>query len=168
MVAGLTVGRKKFAAVDDVMRDTAARAAALVKRLEELVQLDAESYTAVSAAYKLPKDTNDQRTQRAAAITTALVGASEVPLETARACAAVSSLAALVAEKGNPSAVSDAGVAALLADAACRGAAYNVRVNIAALSDPAAGRALVEAAATFMRDTAAHVTRATAMVDEKM
>ena len=168
MVAGLTVGRKKFAPVEDAMRDAATRAAALVQRLQQLVELDAQSYAAVSAAYKLPKDTDGDRAQRDAAITAALVGASEVPLETARACAAVAALAVVVAEQGNPSAVSDAGVAALLADAACRGAAYNVRINVAALSDPAPGHALVEAASTFVDQTAASVKRVTAMVEQRL
>ena len=53
-----------------------------------------------------------------------------MPLETARACVAVAELATTVATKGNVNAVSDAGVAALLAEAACRGAAYNVRINV--------------------------------------
>ena len=137
----------------------------MVTRLRELVALDALSYLAVSSAYKLPKDTPDQRAQRDAAITTALIGASEVPLETARACASVAGLAELVATKGNPSAVSDAGVSALLAEAACRGAAYNVRINVAALADPAKGHALVEAAGEFVRETSAAAARVGAEVE---
>ena len=165
MVAGLTAGRKKFADVDDAMRDAGTRAAALVARLRQLVELDAQSYAAVSAAYKLPKETPEQRAQRDAAITAALIGASEVPLETARACAAVAGLAELVATKGNPSAVSDAGVSALLAEAACRGAAYNVRINVASLSDSVKGHALVEAAGEFVRETSAAAGRVTAEVE---
>jgi len=165
MVAGLTSGKKKFADVDAEMRNAGARAAALVARLQELVALDAQSYAAVSAAYKLGKDTPEQRAQRDAAITAALIGASEVPLETARACAAVAALAELVGVKGNPSAVSDAGVSALLADAACRGAAYNVRINVAALSDPAKGHALIDAVSEFVRETSAAAARVTAEVE---
>jgi glutamate formiminotransferase/formiminotetrahydrofolate cyclodeaminase len=165
MVAGLTAGRKKFADVDAVMRDAGTRAAALVARLKDLVSLDAQSYAAVSSAYKLPKDTPEQKAQRDAAITASLIGASEVPLETARACAAVAGLAELVASKGNPSAVSDAGVSALLAEAACRGAAYNVRINVAALADSAKGHALVEAVGAFVRETSAATARVTAEVE---
>ena len=165
MVAGLTVGRKKFAEVDGAMRDAASRAAALVTRLRELVTLDAQSYAAVSAAYKLPKDTPEQRAQRDAAITAALIGASEVPLETARACAGVAALAELVATKGNPSAVSDAGVSALLADAACRGAAYNVRINVASLADPTKGHALIEAVSEFVREASAAAARVATEVE---
>jgi glutamate formiminotransferase / formiminotetrahydrofolate cyclodeaminase len=75
-------------------------------------------------------------------VTSALLKAAEVPLETARASVEVAQIAALVVEKGNTNAVTDAGVAALLAEAACRGADYNVRVNVSALEDPSKGAKL--------------------------
>ena len=168
MVAGLTVGRKKYAAVDERFKAIAQEAAALGARLATLVDLDAKSYAAVSGAYKMPKDTPEQTTIRDAAITAALIGASEVPLETARACAKVAALAAEAAEKGNSNAVSDAGVSALLAEAACRGAAYNVRINVNALTDKKAGRALAEAAAEFVKETSAHARRAIAAVEKAL
>ncbi|HVZ77285.1 MAG TPA: glutamate formimidoyltransferase, partial [Gemmatimonadaceae bacterium] len=146
MVAGLTVGRKKYAAVDAEMREVAQQAAALVTELSALVERDAGAYTTVSAAYKLPRDTDAQAAARDAAITEALLGASSVPLESARACVKVCELALVVAQKGNANAVSDAGVAALLGEAACRAAAYNVRINVAALSDKSRGAALVQEA----------------------
>ena len=168
MVAALTVGRKKYADVEDDMREVERRSAELSQRLNELVALDAQSYAAVSSAYKLPKDTPEQQTQRDAAITAALIGASEVPLETARAAAGVAALAGIAAAKGNVNAVSDAGVAALLAEAACRGAAYNVRINVAGLSDPVAGRALAEAAAEFVREASESARKAIAEVEKKL
>ena len=168
MVAGLTAGRKKYAAVDAEMRDIVERAGAAAARLGRLVTLDAESYAAVSAAYRLPSETPVEQEQRGAAITAALIAASEVPLETARACAEVAEMAERVALAGNVNAVSDAGVAALLADAACRGAAYNVRINVAALPDRSAGHALVDAAREFVRRTAEHVARVTARVEEEV
>ena len=168
MVAALTVGRKKYADMEADMREVARRGAELGQRLNELVALDAQSYAAVASAYKLPKDTPEQQTQRDAAITAALIGASEVPLETARAAAGVAALAEIAAVKGNVNAVSDAGVAALLAEAACRGAAYNVRINVAGLSDPAAGRALAEAAAEFVREASESARKAIAEVEKKL
>jgi glutamate formiminotransferase/formiminotetrahydrofolate cyclodeaminase len=168
MVAGLTVGRKKYAEVDAQCREISDRAATLRQRLNALVELDAQSYAAVSAAYKLPKDTPDATAQREAAITAALIGASEVPLETARACAEVAELAELAATRGNVNAVSDAGVAGLLAQAACRGAAYNVKINVAALPDRDAGRALAQAADEFSRTTAERVKRVTEVVEGKL
>ena len=88
-----------------------------------------------------------------------------MPLDTARACARVAELAALVATKGNTNAVSDAGVAALLADAACRGAAYNVRINVAALDDKSKGAALVAEVRELVTRTAKSAAEATAAVE---
>ncbi len=166
MVAGLTVGRKKYADVDAIFRDIAVQAATLGQRLAELVDLDAQSYAAVSSAYKLPKETPEQQRTRTAAITAALIGASEVPLESARACAVIASLAEIAALQGNSNARSDAGVASLLAEAACRGAAFNVRANVSALDDAAGGRGLLEAADTFVRAASEAAQRTTVLVTQ--
>jgi glutamate formiminotransferase/formiminotetrahydrofolate cyclodeaminase len=77
----------------------------------------------------------------------------------------VAELAAQVATKGNTNAVSDAGVAGLLAEAACRGAAYNVRINIAALEDRSRGTALVAEAGDLVVQTGKFVAQATAAVE---
>ena len=165
MVAGLTVGRKKYAAVESQMKEIGLQANHLVRRLSELKDEDAAAYKLVSDAYKLPKDSAEQRTTRDAAIQAALMHAAEVPLETARWCSEVADLAAMCAEKGNSNAVSDAGVAALLAEAACRGAAYNVRINVVAMPDRATGAPLADEAARLVATTAALVKRATAAVE---
>ena len=165
MVAGLTVGRKKYAAVDAEMKQVALEAADLGNTLAALVDADARSYTAVSNAYKLPKEPDDAAVRRAEAITEALLGASRVPLETARACARVAELAAIVATKGNSNAVSDAGVAALLAHAACRGAAYNVRINVASLDDKSRGASLVTEVTEIVARAEEHSARAIAAVE---
>lgn len=135
MVAGLTVGKKKYAAVDTEMKELAIRAAALAHTLSALVKRDADAYIEVSTAYAQPKETDADRSTRDTAIQSALVKAAEVPLETARACAEVAELALVAADKGNTNAVSDAGVAALLAEAGCRGASYNVRINATSITD---------------------------------
>src|SRR3954464_9151404 len=135
MVAGLTIGKKKYAAVDAEMKEGALKAAALGNQLASLVKRDAEAYAQVSQAYKLPKEPADAAARRSEAVTSALLKAAAVPLETARAAVQVAEIAVLVAEKGNTNAVTDAGVAALLAEAACKGADYNVRINVSALED---------------------------------
>ncbi len=165
MVAGLTAGRKKYAAVDAEMRELGLTAAGLVNTLSTLVQRDSDSYTAVSTAYKMSTDGEDAVVTRKAAITEALLGAAKVPLETARACTRVAELAAVCANKGNSNAVSDAGVAALLAEAACRGAVYNVRINVSSLEDRSRGAGLLEEANQLLAQTTAHVERATAAVE---
>lgn len=166
MVAGLTAGKKKYAAVDAEMREAALAAAGLVTELSALAARDAEAYEKVAAAYRLPKEPEDAAAARAAAIDQALLGAAEVPLFTCRACARVAQLAALVATKGNTNAVSDAGVAALLAEAACRGAAYNVRINVAALDDRAPGAPYVEEALALVALTAEQARIATEAVEK--
>jgi formiminotetrahydrofolate cyclodeaminase len=157
MVAGLTAGRPKFATVDAEIRQISRHAAGLTAELAALVDRDAAAYGAVSAAYKIPKTDP----AREAGIIDALLGAARVPLETAQAAARVAALAAAVAEKGNPNAVSDGGVAALLAEAACRGAAYNVRINIAALPDRSLGERFIAEAneAVIAASTAAQQAR---------
>jgi glutamate formiminotransferase/formiminotetrahydrofolate cyclodeaminase len=165
MVAGLTVGRKKYAAVDAEMKQIALDAADVGNQLASLVEADAQAYTAVSNAYRLPKEPDDAAVRRSEAITEALLGASRVPLDTARACARVAELAATVAVKGNTNAVSDAGVAALLAEAACRGAAYNVRINIAALEDKSRGASLAAEATDLVARTGKFAAQAIAAVE---
>ena len=168
MVAGLTVGRRRYAAVEGEMREAALRAASLGNALAPLVARDAAAYAAVGAAHRLPAESPEAAAARERAIVEALHGAAEVPLETARLAADVAELAADLAERGNANAVSDAGVAALLAHAACRGAAYNVRINVAALPDPASGRALVDAVADAVTRAGAAASRAEAAVERAL
>ena len=153
MVAGLTVGRKRYVAVDAEMREIAVQAAALGNELSALVARDAAAYAIVSAAYKLATETPDQQAHKTAQVDDALMHAAEVPLETARACARVAELACAVAERGNTNAASDAGVAALLAAAGCVGAAYNVRINVSSLTDKARGASLADEARQLVAKT---------------
>jgi len=165
MVAGLTIGKKKYAPVEQEMKQLALEAAALGGTLSTLVERDTRAYDKVMEAYTLPKDTDEQVAARTRAIDDALLGAAEVPLETAHACTAVAALAQRAAERGNTNCASDAGVAALLAEAACRGAVYNVRINIASLSDRARGVALLDAAAELLARARSHADAATQVVE---
>src|SRR5262245_6519130 len=168
MVAGLTAGRKKYAAVEAEMKELGLRAAALVNELSALVVKDGESYEKVMATYKLPNETPADQEKRKAAIDQALLGAAEVPLETARACVKVLELAAVCAEKGNTNAVSDGGVAALLAEAACRGAVYNVRINVTSMSDRSLGEGLINEAKQVMARTAAAARKVESIVERQL
>jgi glutamate formiminotransferase/formiminotetrahydrofolate cyclodeaminase len=165
MVAGLTVGRKKYVDVEPEMRELARQAQALADRLGRLVEDDADAYALVSDAYRLPKDDDAAATARETAIQAALRTAADVPLETARACRDVAQLAAICAAKGNQNAVTDSGVAALLAEAGCRGAAYNVRINVASMTDRSAGEALSAEVAGLVEATHAAAAEATARVE---
>jgi glutamate formiminotransferase/formiminotetrahydrofolate cyclodeaminase len=168
MVAGLTVGRKKYAAVESEMKELGLKAASLANELHKLVELDAKAYEGVTTAYKLPKDTEEQARLRTTAIDGALVYAAQVPLETARACAAVAELAAVAAERGNTNAVSDAGVAALVAESACHGAVYNVRINVSSMTDKSLGTPLATQAEQVLAAAARHAASATAAVERSI
>lgn len=168
MVAGLTIGKKKYVAVDAEMRELAVRAAALGNSLAGLVARDAAAYAVVAAAYKLPADDDAQQRHKAVTIDAALLHAADVPLETARACAQVAEIALAVAERGNTNAASDAGVAALLAEAGCVGASYNVRINVGSLTDTARGAALADEVKQVVARTRELARRTTDIVEKSL
>jgi glutamate formiminotransferase/formiminotetrahydrofolate cyclodeaminase len=168
MVAGLTIGKKKYAGVENEMKEIALQAAALVNELSSLVPRDAAAYGAVTAAYKLPGESPSDAAKKKEAVDAALLGAAEVPLETARACVRVLEVAAAVAARGNTNAVSDAGVAALLAEAACKGAVYNVRINVAAMENKAKGARLVEECGRLLSLASERANAVTTMVERAM
>jgi len=142
MVGSLTVGKKKYAAVEADILILNRRAAALRKRLEGLVQADADAFAPLAAAYKLPKETPEQQAHKAAVLETALEGACAVPLEIMSACCEGIALAAEYAEKGSVMAVSDAGCAALFCKAALQAAGLNVSINTRLMADKAHAAAL--------------------------
>jgi glutamate formiminotransferase/formiminotetrahydrofolate cyclodeaminase len=168
MVAGLTIGKKKYAAVENEMKEIALQAASLVNEFSALAPRDAAAYTAVMTAHKLPGDSPADAEKKNDAITHALLGAAEVPLDTARACLRVLELAIAVAARGNANAVSDAGVAALLAHAACRGAVYNVRINVSALPDKSKGKRLVEEGQRLLDAASERTTAVTNLVERSI
>jgi glutamate formiminotransferase / formiminotetrahydrofolate cyclodeaminase len=139
MVARLTVGRKAYAAVEGKAQAILAEAEPLRADLRRLVDEDAAAYAKVSAAYKIPKDD----AHRIAAIDEALLDAARKPAEVARRAARVTALAREIGDVGNKNARSDAKVAEHLARAAVAGAVENVRVNVAGLSDPSRGKAVL-------------------------
>jgi formiminotetrahydrofolate cyclodeaminase len=121
--------------------------------LTDLVDRDAASYDAVVAAYRLPKGTDEEKTARKRAVAEAMKGATDVPLETARAAASVVAIGRVVLAHGNPNAASDAGVAIELARAARSGARMNGEINLGDAAD---------AAAATIRDELARLTTASA------
>lgn len=135
MVCNLTIGRQRYAAVEAEMRELLDRAEFLRAELQELGEEDVTAFNRLSAAYKLPRVTEADIAIRRDAIQSSLKRATEVPLRTARAAAAILPLCQPVAERGNQAAVSDVGVAALLAHAAVRSALLNVNINLRTIED---------------------------------
>jgi formiminotetrahydrofolate cyclodeaminase len=137
MVANLTVGKSKYADVQDDIQRILARSEELRHRCLALLESDVEAYTKVSAAYKMPRDTEEQKQARSLAIQEALKGATAVPMQLAEACVEILELCPESADKGNVMAVSDIGVGALMAEAALRAAALNVWINLGSIKDEA-------------------------------
>ena len=135
MVGQLTAGRPKYQAVEPAVRELLARLAGAREELLRLVGEDARAYSAVSAAYALPKRTEAERNTRVEAVQRALGLALDPPRATAAAAQDVLLAARQLAEIGNPSVVSDAGCAIILAEAALRCAGLNVLANAVLLRD---------------------------------
>ena len=137
MVAGLTAGRKQFDAVTPEMKELAKTAKRLRVDLLADMDRDADAYTAVMAAFRLPRNTAAEKTHRADAIQQATREAARVPLAVAEKALEVMILAGTVVAKGNPNAMSDGAVGAMLARAALQGALFNVKINLRDIRDEA-------------------------------
>ena len=135
MLAALTVGRKKYADHDELMQAIVEQAAEHRDALMRLAAEDAEAYNAVSAAFKLPKATDEDKATRRAAIQDALKGACETPLRIMEECLAVIGLAKNAVQRGNVNAASDGAAGAELARAALKVASYNVKINLGSIKD---------------------------------
>mgnify|MGYP000313860668 CR=1 FL=1 len=137
MVGRLTTGKRRYADVQDEMAEAVAQAEKLRAALTTAMDEDSAAFSAVMAAYRLPKATEEEQVARNAAIQEAMTHAAEVPLATARTALEALELALLVAGKGNVNAASDAATAAWMAMASIQSAALNVRVNAASIHDAA-------------------------------
>ena len=137
MVIELTLSKEKYREAAADLAPIAAEAGQASRRLRELMREDAEAYDRMVAARRLPKETDAEKESRKAAMAAAARRATEIPMETARCAAGLLARVPLVAEKGNPNASSDAGVAALLLAAAAEGALLNVGINLASIEDAA-------------------------------
>ena len=137
MVCNLTIGKEKFADVEERLSDLLTRSDALRVRLEQLLQDDTTAYNGVIEGYRMPKETAEQQAARGAHIQAALKVAANVPLEIARVALEVCRLARTAAELGNPAAVTDAAIGAILGESAAQGAALNVLINLGSIKDEA-------------------------------
>lgn len=135
MACNLTVGREKFRDVEEQLKVVLERAHTLREQLLAAVDEDTEAYNGVSAAYKLPRSTDEEKAERTAAIQSALQQATEVPLRVAQAAMETTQLAVIAIQKSNPNVASDARVARLLANAAREGAIANVEINLGSITD---------------------------------
>ena len=168
MVANLSAHKSGWDERWKEFSDAADSGQALMQRLLSLVDEDTAAFNRIKAAMSLPKGTDSEKEQRAAAIEAATLYASQVPLKTARAAAEAFPLLRAMASDGNPASVTDAGVGALAARAAVRGAALNVRINAAGLADRAAADELIASARALEAEAAAAEEEILRVVDSKI
>lgn len=149
MVANLSAHKRGW---DDRWQEFSVKAEEgqkLMNKLMHLIDEDTDAFNEIMAAFGLPKGTDEEKAARMEAIQTATRHAAEVPLETVKCSYEVFDLCRAMAQEGNPASVSDAGVGALAARAAVRGAALNVRINAASLADKAVAEALISEATDY-------------------
>lgn len=135
MVCNLTEGREKWAEGQEAAKAARAVAEPLLERAHVLAHEDAHSFDGVMAAFRMAKETDEEKAARRSAIHTGTLAAAEVPMETARLAFGLLHTLPALAELGNSNAVTDVGVASLLASAACKGALFNVEINVLGIPD---------------------------------
>jgi len=135
MVCNLTVGKEKYADVQDDIKKVLKKSEQLRKDLTKLIDEDTEAFNDVIKAFKMPKETEEQKKKRSQAIQDGYKVAATVPLETAKTCEKILDLALVVAEKGNQNSITDAAVSALMAKAGIQSAILNVKINLGSTKD---------------------------------
>ena len=135
MVCGLTVGKKKYAEFEELAQSAQAKALDLKARFVDVMDRDTEAFNVVSAAFGMPKATDEEKAARSAAIQEGLKGCTKTPFEMMELAVETLELTASILGKSNDSAASDLGVSALSLRAAIQGAWLNVLINIGSLKN---------------------------------
>ena len=135
MVGSLTVGKKKYAGVEDEMLSLMEEADKLQQELIDLVQGDIDIFRPLSELYGMKAETAEEKEKKAALLEAAYVDACKVPLDIMEKCGRAIELAGVFAEKGSRLAVSDAGAAAIICKSAMQAASLNVYINAGSMRD---------------------------------
>lgn len=135
MVCRLTIGKKGYEHVEEIAKDTMDKSDILGEELLSSVDKDTEAFNGVMAAFKMPKNSDEEKSSRSSAIQNGYKEAVQSPLSIAKACLDVMELAHLMMDKGNNNALSDIGVGADMAFAGLEGAIMNVEINLPSIKD---------------------------------
>jgi len=135
MVANLTIGKKKYIEVDSEMKGIVEALEVKRQELVELIDKDASSFDEVMKAFKLPKETDEDKAIRTKAIQDGTKYATSVPLQTAKISYSIMEYSKIVVEKGNKNAVTDGAVSAMMARTAVLSALMNVKINLGSIKD---------------------------------
>ena len=144
MVCNLTIGKKKYADVEEEIKDIKFELSLAKEEFLNLAEKDNQAFDKVMQAFKLPKDTDEQKKKRSETIEAATLEAAEAPAEVLKYCSKIIPLLQTLAEKGNQNSVSDAGVAAALISTAAEGAYLNVLINCSSLSNQTVSKEILK------------------------
>jgi glutamate formiminotransferase/formiminotetrahydrofolate cyclodeaminase len=160
MVCNLTTGKRKFKSTEEriaykeneqLMIETAYQAQQLKKKLLDAVDLDTEAFNKVMSAMRLPKSTEEEKKKHEEAVQEATINATNVPLNTMKLCYSAIELAQTAAEKGNPNAISDAGVSANTALNGVKAGYLNVRINLPGIKDDSVKQQILDEAESIVK-----------------
>lgn len=168
MVANLSSHKAGWDERWEEFSDYAERGQELVSRLLALVDEDTEAFNRIMAVFAMPKTTAEEKAARSAALQSATLYATEVPLKTMKASFECFEIVKAMAETGNPNSVSDAGVGALAARSAVLGAELNVKINAAGLKDRETAERLISQAAEIARKAVAQEAEILQIVNQKI
>lgn len=144
MVGSLTVGKKKYAEVQQDIKELMEKTTALQQDLLSLINKDAEAFSPLASAYRLPSETDEEKAHKAQVMETALESAALAPLEIMEKCAQGILLLKEFGEKGTVMAVSDAGVGIIFCRSALMGASLNVSINTRSMKNRELAKSLDE------------------------
>ncbi len=168
MVCNLTIGKEKYKDVEADVKGILERSETLRRELTELMDADTQLYGKVVAAYRLPRNTDEEKAARVAAIDVALKEACGVPMQIAQRCAALVELCVPGAAKGNVGAISDIGVAVLMAEAGLVSASLNVNINLGQIKDAAFVKKAAAELSGYMKGKAEIKARVLKEVEAKL
>jgi methenyltetrahydrofolate cyclohydrolase len=168
MVCSLTLGKEKYKDVQPQVEALIKESEKLRGEMQDLIQKDTEVYGGLSEVYKMPKNTDAEKATRTVKMQEALKKACQVPFEIGLKSLEVAKLAQRAAEIGNVAAVSDAGVAVLLAQACAQSAALNVKINVNSIKDDAYNKETWSKMETVLKQVAALEKTVMEMTYKKM
>jgi len=164
MVARLTLGKAEYAEVQQEIEQLLQQTEHLRIRFQQLIQEDIDAYARLSACFKMPRDTSEERAARSSAIQARLFDAALVPLEVTERSAELVQCCQRIAEIGNTNVLSDIGTGAMLASSAGAGAAWMVRTNLRAMKNLELVSILSDRLSVALEDITAHSQQITNIV----
>jgi glutamate formiminotransferase/formiminotetrahydrofolate cyclodeaminase len=135
MVCNLTIGKERYTNVQNEIKKSLKKSEKLRKKLTELIDEDTNAFQDVIKAFKMPKETEEQKKKRSTSIQNGYKKAAQIPLDTARLCAQILDVAKTIAEIGNVNSITDAAVSSIMARSAVESAILNVEINLGSIKD---------------------------------